>query len=253
MALIEELDKQGNFLFRWRTYVPGVILAISLFYLPTVGYWGDTYQSNLAYTILCLLISFFGQGIRAITIGHTPANTSGRNTKQQVADVVNQTGIYSTVRHPLYLGNFFMYLGVLLLVKSFLLTVIFILFFYLYYERIMYAEEFFLRNKFKEDYLKWANQTSAFIPSFKNYKKASLPFSFKNVLKREYPGIFGLILIFSIFDIAILYFNETGRFVESFWQGLRIEQIVFLGAGILFYIVIRTLVKTTKILHVEGR
>lgn len=253
MALIEEFDKQGNFLFRWRTYVPGVILISSLFLLPKVHYWGESYSTNLIYTAICLLISLAGLAVRCITIGYTPARTSGRNTKEQVADVVNQTGIYSTVRHPLYLGNFLMYLGVVALLKSLLFAAIFILFFYLYYERIMFAEEFFLRGKFKDAYLKWANVTPAFIPSFKNYKPANLNFSFKNILKREYPGLYGIIVIFTIFDIAILYFNEQGRFALGFLEALRIEQIVFFGAGSLFYILIRIIVKTTKILHVEGR
>jgi lipid A Kdo2 1-phosphate O-methyltransferase len=253
MALIEEFDKQGNFLFRWRTYVPGVILIVSLFLLPTVLYWGDTYSSNLAYTVVCFAVSMLGLIIRCITIGYTPARTSGRNTKQQVADVVNQTGIYSTVRHPLYLGNFLMYFGVVLLIKSPLFAGIFVLFFYLYYERIMFAEEFFLRGKFGEDYLKWANSTPAFIPSWKKYKPANLEFSFKNVLKREYPGLYGIVVIFTIMDIGILYFNEQGRFSQGFLEALRPEQIWFFAIGTIFYIIVRILVKTTKLLHVEGR
>lgn len=253
MALIEEFDKQGNFLFRWRTYVPGVILVTALFFLPQVEYFGGTYETHIFYTLACIVVSFFGQLVRALTIGHTPANTSGRNTKQQVADVVNQTGIYSTVRHPLYVGNFFMYLGVVLLLQSFLFTAVYILFFYLYYERIMFAEEFFLRNKFGEGYLQWANRTPAFIPSFQNYVKPSLPFSFRNVWKREYPGIFGIVFAVTLFDVAILYFNETGRFTEDFIAGLRPEQIYFFGAGVVFYVVTRILVKTTRLLHVEGR
>ncbi|WCL48420.1 lipid A Kdo2 1-phosphate O-methyltransferase [Leptospira sp. GIMC2001] len=253
MALIEEFDKQGNFLFRWRTYVPGVILISAIAVLPTVEYWGGNYDTNVLYTLGCFIVSLFGLFIRCLTIGITPARTSGRNTKEQVADVVNQTGIYSTVRHPLYLGNFFMYLGAVFLTQSIFFSALYVLFFYLYYERIMFAEEFFLRNKFTKGYLDWANSTPAFIPSFKNYKKASLPFSFRNIIKREYPGLFGLVVVFTLFDIAILYFNETGRFAAGFFEALRIEQIVFFLIGLAFYIVVRLIVKTTKWLHVEGR
>ena len=49
---------------------------------------------------------------RAWAIGTTPAGTSGRNTKEQVAEVLNSTGIYSIVRHPLYVGNYFMWIGI---------------------------------------------------------------------------------------------------------------------------------------------
>ena len=57
-----------------------------------------------------IIISFLGEAIRIFTVAYTPAGTSGRNTKQQLADTLNTTGIYSLLRHPLYLGNFFMFL-----------------------------------------------------------------------------------------------------------------------------------------------
>lgn len=253
MALIEEFNKQGNYLFRRRSYIPGLILAYSFFYISDVTYWGGTYHSNLFYTLGCLLVSLLGQFLRAWTIGHTPENTSGRNTEWQVADTINTTGIYSLIRHPLYLGNFFIYLGVALILKSLLFTLVFILFFCIYYERIMFAEETFLRGKFGEEYLAWANKTPAVLPNFKNYKSAELPFSLKNVLKREYSGIFGIIFIFSFMDILTLYFNEKGRFYESFFSGLRMEHLVFLAFGIAFYIILRFLVKATKLLEVDGR
>ena len=63
-------------------------------------------------------MSFFGLGIRVFTVGFTPKNTSGRNTAEQIADVLNTSGIYSMVRHPLYVGNFFMWLGIGLLTQN---------------------------------------------------------------------------------------------------------------------------------------
>lgn len=253
MALVEEFNRQGNFLFRWRTYVPGALILLSIYFIPAIEYWNRTYHSNLFYTVVCLGISLIGQIIRGLTIGCTPANTSGRNTEWQVADTVNTTGMYSIVRHPLYLGNFFIYLGVVMLIKSFLFAIIFILFFFLYYERIMYAEEFFLREKFGDTYLKWAETTPAFIPNFKKFRNPDLCFSFKNALKREYAGVFGIITIYTLIDGLILFFNERGRFTEGFFHGLRMEQIYFFSFGIAFYAIVRFLVKGTKILDEEGR
>lgn len=253
MALIEDFNRQGNFLFRWRTYVPGVLLILSFYFLPHTRYWGGSYESNLYYSIICLLVSVLGQVIRALTIGCTPENTSGRNTEWQVADLVNTTGIYSTVRHPLYLGNFFIYLGVVLLAKSLVFVLLFIMFFALYYERIIYAEEYFLRGKFGEDYLRWARITPAFIPGFKRFQKPDLSFSLRNVFKREYAGIFGIFFIYSFLDVWIYYFNESEKFQEGFWSALRTEQIVFFSIGVAFYILLRFLVKGTGIMEVEGR
>ena len=253
MALLEDFDKQGSFLFRWRSYIPGFILILSFFYVHESKYYENNYYSNLIITAVCFLVSLFGLFIRCFTIGFTPAKTSGRNTKTQVAETVNQTGIYSLIRHPLYVGNFFMFFGVVLNIKDLSLSLIFILFYWMYYERIMYTEEFFLRNKFGEDYLTWANQTPAILPKFQKYVSPNLAFSFKNILKREYPSFFGIIIIFLFYDLIFVYINEPIRIQNSFSDIFYPHHIyIFMGAC-LFYIMTRIVVKFTNWLVVEGR
>lgn len=253
MALIEELNKQGSFLFKWRSYVPVIFLLFSLLFLPNYRYVGKTYHSHLWFELVCILVSFFGQWIRFMTIGYTPARTSGRNTKEQVADLVNMTGIYSLIRHPLYVGNFFMFLGPILLLNNVLLSLLFIIVYWFYYERIMFTEESFLRNKFGNDYLEWANRTPTIIPDFKNYTKNKLAFSFKNIIKREYPGVFTVFLVFTGFDLAIIYFNEPNLYKNSILDLIRPVHIYFFGFGLLYYIVVRIIAKSTKWLEVDGR
>nr|OCA00957.1 Lipid A methyltransferase [Leptospira interrogans serovar Copenhageni/Icterohaemorrhagiae] len=119
MALIEEFESQGNFLFRWRSYIPGIILVLCLGLLPFYQFPGNSYTYHLYYQSFCFTISLLGLSIRSFVIGYAPARTSGRNTKEQVADLVNQEGIYSLIRHPLYVGNFLMYLGAVLFFKKF--------------------------------------------------------------------------------------------------------------------------------------
>ncbi|MCW7493481.1 lipid A Kdo2 1-phosphate O-methyltransferase [Leptospira sp. 2 VSF19] len=253
MALIEELNQQGNFLFRWRSYIPGVILFLSLLYLPYVPYFQGSYESNLYWLSGAFLVSIAGLFVRCFTIGYTPKNTSGRNTKQQVADVVNQSGIYSLVRHPLYVGNFLMYLGPVFILRDFAFALVYIMFFYLYYERIIFAEEYFLRGKFAEGYLKWADKTPAFIPRLSGYIKPNLDFSFRNIWKREYPSLFGIIVVFTVFDLIQVYFQEPAlRAVDitGIWKPFHTW---FFGFGFVFYVVTRIIVKTTKLLEVEGR
>ncbi|MGQ2871364.1 methyltransferase family protein, partial [Leptospira santarosai] len=140
--------------------------------------------------------------------------------------------------------------GAVLFLKNFLIATVFILFFWVYYERIMFAEEQFLRKKFGEAYLSWANNVPAFIPKFGGYKKPSLSFSVRNVIKREYPSLFGILVIFSVFDLVAVYFNEP---VGNLTEAIRIPQIVLFGGGLVFYVLTRIVVKTTKLLHVEGR
>jgi protein-S-isoprenylcysteine O-methyltransferase Ste14 len=214
MALQEEFEKQGNFLFRYRSYFPLIILVIGLgLYIFKEVYPENFILSGTPYEIyyemFALFIGLLGLVVRIYTVGHTPKNTSGRNTKEgQVADSLNTTGIYSTVRHPLYVGNFLMWLAPAMLTGNFWFIIAFCLFYWVYYERIMFAEEQFLRGKFGETYLNWAANVNAFIPNFKNFKKPNMPFSWKKVLKKEKNGLFALFLIFCAFDILGEVINE---------------------------------------------
>ncbi|MCL6294071.1 methyltransferase family protein [Jejuia spongiicola] len=205
MALQEELKKQGDFLFKNRSYLPLIILLIGLGVYINTEYLGieeatETWFTK-SYKFICLGICLFGLLIRIITVGHSPKNTSGRNTKEgQIADVLNTTGLYSLVRHPLYVGNFFIWLGVAMLTENSWFIIAFILFYAFYYERIMYAEESFLRNKFGKHYLDWANNVPAFIPTFKNYKRHRHSFRIKKVLKKEKNGLTAIFLLFWFFE-----------------------------------------------------
>ncbi len=53
----------------------------------------------------------------------------------------------------------------------------------------MFAEEIFLAKKFGDEFQDWAIKTPSFLPSFKNYIPNNCPFSWRVVMKNEYPGI----------------------------------------------------------------
>ncbi len=248
MALREEFQRQGSWLFRWRSYFPLVFLPILIVALKDSDFleriFGDMIEG--IWEISCLTISFIGLFIRCLTIGYVPKGTSGRNTKQQKADVLNRTGMYSIVRHPLYLGNFLIMLGIVMFTQVWWVILIAILSFWLYYERIIFTEEEYLRNKFGEMFLKWAQETPAFIPRLNNWKKPDMPFSMKTVLRREYTGFFVIASAFTSFEIL-------GDFIAEGRVEIDLEWIVFFTAGALIYLTLRTLKKHTKILHVDGR
>jgi protein-S-isoprenylcysteine O-methyltransferase Ste14 len=249
VALQESFQQQGNFLFRYRSFLPLIILvaAVVVFFFDLSNGMHKDDSSYMYLQFLSLVVSFGGLLIRIIAVGHTPANTSGRNTKEQLADEVNTTGIYSTVRHPLYLGNFFMWLGAVILVANWWFTLVFALAYWIYYERIMYAEEQFLRGKFGETYLSWANRTPAFIPSCRNHQKSRYPFSMKKVLKKEKNGvfaIFSLLFIFHFIRIAMLEQSLALSFDWVFWS--------FITSAVL-YMVLKLIKRSTSWLDEKGR
>ncbi len=250
MALQEEFESQGNFLFKYRGNLPLIIVFVGLL----VFVWNRIYGSGeeiIAYSVVeycSLFISLVGLGIRVYTVGHTPANTSGRNTREgQLADELNTSGIYSAVRHPLYLGNFFMWLGAALLTENGWFVVSFVLLYWVYYERIMYAEEQFLRRKFGTVYTDWAVETPAFIPSFKNFKKPRYSFSWKKILKKEKNGMLAIFVL-------LFVFHNIGYSIEN--DGFQIDMNWICWATIasgIVYLVLKLLKRKTKILNEEGR
>jgi isoprenylcysteine carboxyl methyltransferase (ICMT) family protein YpbQ len=193
------------------------------------------------YIIGCIVICLIGLAIRIYTIGHAPDNTSGRNTAGQVAETLNQTGIYSIVRHPLYLGNFLMWLGIAFAVQNFWFVAVFVLLYWIYYERIMYAEEQFLRRKFGETFIEWAGRTPAFIPNFKLFVKPDVPFRWKKVLKQEKNGLAALFIIFSMFDIIVQLLQK------SYNYNYVLYVICFIT--IILYCILRYLKKKTRLLN----
>jgi protein-S-isoprenylcysteine O-methyltransferase Ste14 len=248
--LQKELKKQGNFLFQHRGLLPLVILFVGLgvYVITRLEYGSQTnFFSSDSFKYICFIVAMFGQLIRILTVGYTPDNTSGRNTHAQVADEVNMTGIYSTVRHPLYVGNFFMWLGVAGLTGNMWFLVAFVFMYWVYYERIMFAEEKFLAKKFGRLYKNWANRTPAFIPSFKNYEKPKYPFSWKKVIKREKNGINAIFLMFFVFDF-IGNSLEAGRLVliSDFWFYAMIISFTI-------YFILKFIKRKTSILDEAGR
>lgn len=246
MLLQEASVKSGRWLFRWRSYLPLVLVAIIVPEYEDFSYPFGSHTYQISWELFCFSISLFGLFIRAYTIGYTPKGTSGRNTKNQIAEKLNTTGIYSIIRNPLYVGNFFMMLGVVLLVRDGWVAMIYVLAFWLYYERIIMAEEAFLKTKFGKEYEDYAVRTPAFLPRTKLWKRPELTFSLRNVLKREYSGFFGVIAAFTILQY-IGDFIVAGRLLLDY---LWLSLFTF---GLLVYVTLRTLKRKTKLLHVDGR
>ena len=246
MTLEEHFRRSGNWLFRWRSYLPLFFFGIVLIGLRGFHYPGGSHLLDEIWELICFLVGLEGLWIRMFTVGYAPRSTSGRNTSKQVAGVLNTTGMYSIVRHPHYLGNYFMWLGIALLPQRTWVVAVFTLAFWLYYERIIFAEETFLLEKFGEDFTAWARRTPAFFPSFRNWRPPEIPFSFRTVLKREYPALLALVVAVTIVEL-IGERLTSGRFqVAFFWE-------IILFATVLLCATLRWLKKKTTLLQVEGR
>ena len=231
MSLKNEFANTGNWLFKRRSFLPLIIIPFLFYCLLTA--------LNNNYYILFyagLTVSLLGECIRIFTIAFVPAGTSGRNTKQQLATSLNTTGIYSTLRHPLYLGNFLMFLGPFIFTGHIYGVIIFILIFWIYYERIMFAEEAFLITRFGNEYERWSSKTPPFIPNISAYSSTNSKFSLRKVLEREYSGICGVFLIFTILLVFRNYYFNFYPIISDVWT------VIFIS-NIFMYIILRTFKK----------
>jgi protein-S-isoprenylcysteine O-methyltransferase Ste14 len=241
MALRSEMIGSGRWLFRWRSYVPlalVVVIAPAALVSP-LARWNRA--TSIYWEIACLAIVWIGEAWRAYVVGCVSPGTSGRATREMRATRLNTTGPYSILRNPLYLGNYLMLLGCMLLLGVLWLPLIASLLFWIYYERIIMAEEEFLESSFGLDFTSYAARTPAFLARLSLWRPPEAPFSFKVALRREYPAPLWTVALFALTDTALQSF-AVGRFIVAPpWSALLLASLVF-------YVVVRALVKLTKTL-----
>ncbi len=246
MALLHSFEKSGNFLFKYRGQFPVLLFLLAIPVIYFTGFGGLDAQWQEFITVFAITISVLGQFVRAWAIGTTPRGTSGRNRDKQVAESLNTTGIYSMIRHPLYVGNYLMWIGIVVFTFNIYFVIIVSLAFWLYYERIMFAEERFLERKFGQKYLDWSLKVPAFIPKHSAFIKGAIPFSMITVLRREYSGVLATVFGFFFADMLRMYFvNNT---ID--WD--RVSTYV-LFAIIIIALILRSLKHYTKLLNEENR
>jgi protein-S-isoprenylcysteine O-methyltransferase Ste14 len=242
MSLEQSFEKQGNFLFKYRGQFPIFLFLLVLPFIYLSSFESLSDNIVLSYNYIAVILSMIGFLIRFYTIGTTPKNTSGRNTNKQIAETLNTTGIYSLVRHPLYLANYLIWLGISFYSYNLYFVIFMSLLFWLYYERIMFAEEAFLKKKFNNEFLIWSNNVSAFFPRNLSFISSIIKFSTISVLRREYSSFLSAITAFVYIDILRNYFKFLKFHISD---GILIISIISLCV----VLVLRTLKHYTLLLN----
>jgi len=246
MRISEQFRYAGPFFFRWRGRLFILLFPVILLSFIRFRYVFRSYTFDLSWELGCFLVSLLGLSVRALTVGTIPHGTSGRSTRRRKADVLNTTGMYSIVRHPLYLGNYLMVLGISLFTRTWFLPIVVSLAFILHYERIIFSEEEYLESKFRGEFRTWAAKVPTIIPRFKNYQPPALSFSWKAAFRREYRALFGIIGAFWGLDIIADLIEFKRIKFDPVWTPLFI-------VGLVFFLIIRILKKKTNLLRVNGR
>ena len=224
----------GNFLFKYRsiTPIPLIVLVFLLFRPRNLG------QMNGVVTGVGILLSLGGEMIRALAVGFSLSGTSGREAYFK-ADGINTRGIYSVTRNPLYIGNFFIFAGLLIVFSNLYALLFFMPFLIVQYDFIILAEERFLSRNHGKLYEQYRHLTPRILPSLGNFKKPDIPFDCKKVLFKENDSIFNMLIML----ILILVYKELVFF------GNIIHGSGFIGSAlvlIILYVVIKVFKKTSQ-------
>ena len=203
-------ENSGNQLFKYRGQIPIVLVLIAIIVIyryPNSTIFSLFFGKKMTFFITVSFI-FSGHLIRALVVATRGIHTSGKNRDQQVAHQLTNTGIYSMVRHPLYLGNLIIWIGVFCWLGNVWFLLMGLVFFVLLYFPIMRIENDFLADKFGEKYHEWSIKTPLFLPNPLLYKRPTNPFSFKMVWKNEYPGIVSSLSSLWFVSLLRLMFTE---------------------------------------------
>ncbi len=109
--------------------------------------------------------------------------------------ILTQGGPYAFTRNPLYLGSFFMALGIIIAGQSYWLLLPFGVFFAAFYYPVMRAEEQELLHGYGESFVQYAERVPLFFPDFRGVGHASSTFLWSRVIQnREHHTLAGLIV-----------------------------------------------------------
>ena len=242
--LIEKMTKQGDWLFRYRGVLPAFLLIPGLWTFSHFQYLGGSHDVQQVWEWLCFGVSVLGLVLRGTTVGFVDDGSSGRNTIGQRASELNTTGWYSVVRNPLYLGNFLIMLGTILVPADIAFLTVTACLFWIYYERIIATEESFLHGKFGRPYAEWAHCTPVFFPRLKGWQSPPRAFRWRMVLRREYTAVL-------LIGIAFLVLNIVEHAVAERRLAVDFPRVVMFLISLAVYLILRTLKKHTRILDVK--
>jgi protein-S-isoprenylcysteine O-methyltransferase Ste14 len=234
----------GDFLFRWRSYLPLLLIPVAVLSITQARYPVASHAADLAWEFACLSLALAGLALRAWTVGVAARGTSGRNTREQKATSLNTTGPYSLVRHPLYVANGMIVVGLTLFMHGWMAPVAVTVLTIAYYACIAWREEQFLRERFGSQFVEWAARVPAAIPLHPGrYVRPVRSFQWKVAVRREFYAA-TLILVAPFFVDMAEDYQETGRLVfDPVW--------VTTGTlGVLLFVVLRYLKKHTSVLTV---
>jgi protein-S-isoprenylcysteine O-methyltransferase Ste14 len=177
-------------IFFYRGYLQGLFIAFLVLYVwffPTHSFLRgrlDTFADIVGIGNLIL-----GAILRIWAVSHPGRHTRSRTIK---APSLITAGPYACVRNPIYLANFLIGLGLVVLAEAIILIPVYSIVFGLPYRKIVDQEEGFLRKKFGDEFRRYCEVVPRWLPRLKNTARM---FTFgPNFHFREFGTTFGILV-----------------------------------------------------------
>jgi len=198
------LLKLGEILFKLRDYSPIPFVIIMFIY-------GNPVLESI---IAGLIMVVIGESTRIRGVSHIGgvSRTRSFSTGQKLI----MSGPFAHVRNPLYIGNFFLSTGFVVLSNvSHYFTAIFILAFFVQYIPIVLWEEENLKKVFPKEYKEFFDNVPRWIPSFKKYDSGSekIKGDLLAAIKSEKQTFTAAIIVFSV----LMFREEIAQFFSQYF------------------------------------
>lgn len=179
----------GNLCFRYRDSLAPIAIALVVLCSAPHAFLGSRVLDRW-WDAAGLAVSLAGQSLRVLVIGLAYIKRGGKN-KRIAADRLVVDGIFAHARHPLYVGNFLLLIGLMMIWNSPLgYAVAALLGCGLF--SMARAEEAFLGRRFGAEFDAYCARVPRFIPRFTGLATTLSRFAFdwKRVVRKEYGTTF---------------------------------------------------------------
>ena len=242
MKLLDQFVRDGDRLFRWRSYFPLLLVPVLIAGVMTTAPPFSSREAERIWEAASVALALCGLALRVWVVGSAPSGTSERSTVNPRASQLRTSGVYSALRHPLYVANGLMALGLVLFPGVWYLPIVLGTATWLYYERIAAREEAFLADRFGAEFDSWAARVPALVPSFSTYERSAAPFSWRKVLRHEFHGLLVVAAGACVLDALQESWRARTWQVDAPWAW-------FCGASAVLFVLFVVLKKGTRLLE----
>jgi protein-S-isoprenylcysteine O-methyltransferase Ste14 len=174
-------------LFFYRGYFQALYVAVLVLYVwffpPDLGNLNPLLDGMA--DVLSAMILTAGAFLRMWAVSYPGKHTRSRTIQ---APALVTTGPYACVRNPIYLANFLIGLGLVVISDAFLLVPVYFVLFGLPYRRIVKEEEAFLQEKFGAEFKRYCQKVHRWLPRFN-----CPPILGSNLHLKEFGTTFGIL------------------------------------------------------------